>query len=205
VRDAPGSAQTPLSGPPDALMHVKALQRQMRYWLNEPPGPRAGREEEMRSDSNKLTESVFAIVMFATVAVLAMLALGEEIRTSGPSLGDIVTFSSASADQQSPLVLTAVRVGVPGGRACALDTKVMAASGGSIFVEAQSPAGPQGFRVHWAGGSTSADATDCGNNAELLLTAHQLEELAAVSGGFGVSPVRRADLQTKTPARMAAD
>lgn len=159
----------------------------------------------MRSDSNKLTESVFAIVMFATLVVLVMLALGQEIRTSGPSLGDIVTFSGASIDQQSPLVLTAVRAGAPGGRVCALDTKVMAASGGSIFVEAQSTAEPQGFRVHWAGGSTSAGATDCGNDAELMLTAHQLQELAAVTGGFGVSPVRNTDLQTNAPVRMAAN
>ncbi len=159
----------------------------------------------MRCDTNKLTESVFAVVLFATVGAVVMLALGHELAATEPSLGDIVSFSSVSPNRNPPLVLSAVRPGANDRRICALDTDVMAASGGSLFVEGQSRAPAKGFRVHWAGGPTSAGADDCGANSELVLSAHQLQELAAAAGGFGASRVSRTELQAEAATRVAAE
>jgi hypothetical protein len=165
----------------------------------------------MRCDANKLTESVFALVLFTTIGALAMQVLGRQIEATRPSLGDIICFSNVSIDRQSPLVLSAVRSGAADRRTCALDTGVMAASNGSLFVEARSSGVVRGFRVHWAGGPTSTGESDCGPNSELMLNAHQLEELAATAGGFGVSPsrgppsVRRANLQTAATAGVASE
>jgi hypothetical protein len=171
----------------------------------------------MRCDANKLTESVFAIVLFGTLGTIAMLALGHQIEGTRPTLGDIVSFSNIVRGQQPPLVLSAERPGTSEGGTCALDTGVMATSGGSLFVEARNRGMPEGFRVHWAGGPTSTGARDCGANSELVLSAHQLEELAAVAGGFGASSAhgakqvhgasseRRADLQAVASTHVAAE
>jgi hypothetical protein len=170
----------------------------------------------MRCDANKLTESVFGIVLFGTLGAITMLALGHQIEATRPTLGDIVSFSNVVPDGR-PLVLSAARPGTADGRSCALDTGVMAASRGSLFVEARNRGIPNGFRVHWAGGPTSTGANDCGPNSELVLNAHQLEELAAVAGGFGAStvrnapaahailPGRRAALQTVAGTHVAAE
>jgi len=165
----------------------------------------------MRCDGNKLTESVFAIVLFATLGALAMLALARQIGATEPALGDIVSFANVLPAREPPLMLSAIRSGAMGTRICALDTSIMADSGGSLFVEAPSPRMEEGFRVHWAGGPTSTGAGDCGSNSELVLNAHQLEELAAFVGGFGVShggsvqPMPRADLQAARGAGVAAE
>jgi hypothetical protein len=163
----------------------------------------------MRCDANKMTESAFAVVLFITVGTVAMLGLGKALEGTQPGLGDIVSFSNVSPDRQPPLVLSAAHPGAAPGATkaslCALDTDVMAASGGSLFVEGRSRAPGGDFRVHWAGGPTSAGANDCGSSSELLLSAHQLEELAALAGGFGASQVSRTRLQAPSATRLAAE
>lgn len=156
----------------------------------------------MHTQKGKLVETVFVLVVFATFAGVAVRAVGEEVRALAPSLGDIVSFANVPTDPGSALVLTAERAGAPRGRTCVLDTAVMAKSGGSLFVEAGNPAAAGGsrahwrvhWRVHWAGGATSAGPADCGRNAELLLSANQLQELASSVGGFGAPTGRRVDL-----------
>lgn len=159
----------------------------------------------MRCDANKMTESAFAVVLFLTVGAVAMLGLGKELAGTRPSLGDIVSFSNVSPDRQPSLVLSAARPSTSKVSFCALDTDVMAASGGSLFVEGRSRTPAGGFRVHWAGGPTSAGAADCGSSSELLLSARQLEELAALAGGFGASRIRRANPPAASVTRLAAE
>jgi hypothetical protein len=183
-------------------MNIKVLARFPCLWLTD---RQRAREEDMRCDTNKLTESVFAVVLFATLGAVAMLALGHELAATEPGLGDIVSFSNVSPNRNPPLVLSAVRPGANDRRICALDTDVMAASGGSLFVEGRSRAPTGGFRVHWAGGPTSAGADDCGANSELVLSTHQLQELAAAAGGFGASRVARTELEAEAPNRVAAE
>lgn len=146
----------------------------------------------MHTQKGKLVETVFVLVVFATFAGVAVRAVGEEVRALAPSLGDIVSFANVPTDPGSALVLTAERAGAPGGRTCVLDTAVMAKSGGSLFVEAGGSR--VHWRVHWAGGATNAGPADCGRNAELLLSANQLQELASSVGGFGAPTARRVDL-----------
>ncbi|HTU54677.1 MAG TPA: hypothetical protein VMF62_11965 [Acetobacteraceae bacterium] len=159
----------------------------------------------MRTQKSKLVETVFVLVVFATFAGVAVRAVGEEVRALAPGLGDIVSFANVPTDPGSALVLTAERAGAPGGRTCVLDTAVMAKSGGSLFVEAGNPAAAGRFSVHWAGGATSAGPADCGRNAELLLSANQLQELASSVGGFGAPTARRADLPGEATEATFAD
>lgn len=93
----------------------------------------------MRCDGNKLAEFAFAVVLFGTLGTIAMLALGQQIEATRPALGDIVSFSNVAPDRQPPLVLSAARPGTTDGRTCALDTGVMAASGGKSFCRSAEP------------------------------------------------------------------
>ena len=152
----------------------------------------------MHTQKVRLVESVFVLVVLATFAGVTVQAVGEEVRAQAPDLGDIVSFADVPLDAGSALVLTAERAGAPEGGTCVLDTAVMERSGGSLFVEAGDPMATGGsrvhWRVHWAGRTTSAGPTDCGGDAELLLSAGQLQDLAGSVGGFGTASARRMDL-----------
>ncbi len=143
----------------------------------------------MHFEKSKLVDSVFVLVVCATCGVIAVRAVGEEVRALGPGLGDLVSFAGVPADPDAALVLNAARAEAPAGPTCTLDSAVMARSGGSLFVEAKSAAAGT-FRVHWAGGATNPGPTDCGKSAELLLSVDQLRQLASAVGGFGVPGAR---------------
>jgi hypothetical protein len=152
----------------------------------------------MHTQRVRLVESVFVLVVLATFAGVTVQAVGEEVRAQAPDLGDIVSFADVPNGAGSALVLTAERAGAPGSGTCVLDTAVMEKSGGSLFVEAGDPMATGGlgvhWRVHWAGKATSAGPTDCGGDAELLVSADQLQDLAVSVGGFGAASARKMDL-----------
>ena len=71
----------------------------------------------------------------------------------------------------------------PGQFGCVLDLDVLRRSGGSLVVDGKpEAAGPDTWRLHWAGERTSRDMADCGQEAELILNAADLRMLAAAAG-----------------------
>ncbi len=42
------------------------------------------------------------------------------------------------------------------------------------------------YQAHWSGQRTSGDTTDCGRDADLVLSLIDLDTLATAAGGFGV-------------------
>lgn len=100
----------------------------------------------------------------------------------GPRVGDMLVFqpgSSAGTDRS----IEVARAG--GGADCVLTPKVMGQQGGSLVVEERLPASWT-YRVHWAGGVTSAGAKDCGGSANLVVPVEDLRFLAYAAGGIGV-------------------
>jgi hypothetical protein len=67
---------------------------------------------------------------------------------------------------------------------------VLHRSGGSLVVESQADGG--GYHMHWAGVRTSADAADCGTDADLIVRRQVLDVLATYAGGYGADPDRMA-------------
>jgi hypothetical protein len=100
----------------------------------------------------------------------------------GPRVGDMLVFrpDHASGTDRSIEVARAA-----GGAGCVLAPKVMGKQGGSLVIEERLPASWT-YRVHWAGGATSAGPQDCGGSANLLVPVEDLRFLAYAAGGIGV-------------------
>jgi hypothetical protein len=101
----------------------------------------------------------------------------------GPRIGDIIRFNPAtkiSPDEHEPITVTpdGVRTAVP----CVLDPRTMLASGGSLVIEAVQPTPDPHYRVDWAGEHTSDGRTDCGADAEFLLSQPDLVALLLAAG-----------------------
>ena len=71
------------------------------------------------------------------------------------------------------------------GATCTLRPQTMALDGGSMVVEQRFET-PRAFQVHWAGGRTSSQDSDCGRNAELIVPGEDLQLLTNAVGGAGV-------------------
>ena len=127
-----------------------------------------------------------AIMACLVAALLASsVAVVSAARTIelGPAVGDILVFrhgTTLAGDWE----FTATKAGATVAT-CSLRPAVMAASGGSLVVE-QRFQDPRSYSVHWAGGPTSDGATNCGDNAELVVPGADLQLLANAVGGAGV-------------------
>jgi len=115
------------------------------------------------------------LAVAATVTALANLAAAE------PHVGDMIVFRPA-----------AIRSNHPGPRlmvhrqdafGCTLEMGVLRDFGGSLVVESRIDSGANWFRVHWAGDRTSADAANCGHQADLIVNRNDLAMLASTAGG----------------------
>ncbi len=107
-----------------------------------------------------------------------------------PMVGDIVALRpGAMLLDPAREGLQAVRLDSAGKRGplCRLQTDVMTTGGGSVVVESERGGPRPAYVVHWAGGPTSRDATDCGSSADLELTPNDLARLAQIAGGFGAA------------------
>jgi hypothetical protein len=136
------------------------------------------------------------IVLLGTTVMLAaatgFAGLAREVAKLGPGVGDILTFDPSRRYTMESGVLMDVKS--PEGSGCTLDVSVMQLVGGSLVVE-QRGAGSAGFyRVHWAGVRTGEAASDCGTDADLVLSVQDINILASASNGvsttivFGSSP-----------------
>lgn len=99
----------------------------------------------------------------------------------GPRLGDMLVFRPGGGGTDRSVEVSRVT----GGADCELTPKVMGKHGGSLVIEEKLPASWT-YRLHWAGGATSAGAKDCGGSAELLVPVEDLRFLAYAAGGVGV-------------------
>jgi hypothetical protein len=117
-------------------------------------------------------------------AVSGMAALTRQVAEFGPRVGDIVVFNPARPGApDGPARITADR---SGNGTCVLDVSVIQQSGGSLIVEQRGSGADRLYLTHWAGPRTSEDPTDCGKEADLVLSRAAISMLAAAAGGFGV-------------------
>jgi hypothetical protein len=65
---------------------------------------------------------------------------------------------------------------------CVLDVGMMQKSGGSLVIEERGAISANSYRVHWAGARTSEDATNCGTEADLVLSKSDLSLLFTATG-----------------------
>ena len=128
----------------------------------------------------------YGLVLALGVTMVSMVRLAQAANHWGPSVGDIVSFAGARPALAPEVTFTVSRLGGAGPVSCRLDSDVMTRSGGSLVVEAAAPGRDEGYRAHWAGGPTSAGTTDCGKDAELVLSGNNIAALASAAGGFGV-------------------
>ncbi len=129
----------------------------------------------------------FALVLVLGVAMVGMVRLAMAANTWGPGVGDIIRFSGPRPTLAPHVRFRVARVGPNGASLCQLDSTLLRRADGSLIVEATARPELHGYLVHWAGqGPTSTDA-DCGNRAELRVSAAALGSLATAAGGFGVT------------------
>jgi len=101
----------------------------------------------------------------------------------GPKVGDILVFHQG-ARMPADWEFTVDTAAEPGAT-CHLQPQAMTSQGGSLVVERRF-ATPRTFQVQWAGGRTSQSSSDCGSNAQLIVTGEDLQLLTNAVGGAGV-------------------
>jgi hypothetical protein len=133
---------------------------------------------------------ILMLIAGALLTVTTGLWAMSELEQLGPSVGGAIVFKPDRAATQQWSVKAAIadrrHVGLPNGATdglCVLSPGVMALHGGSLIIEARRLSTPPAYRVHWAGGHTSAGVGDCGTQADLVLERNELMRLANVAGG----------------------
>jgi hypothetical protein len=129
-----------------------------------------------------------ALLAFLLAALLASsVAMVSAARTLdiAPQTGDILVFRHGAqmpADWEFAAVTLSDQLPV----SCNLRPDVMAADGGSLVVE-QRFENRRLYRVHWAGEHSANGASDCGSEADLLISRSDLQLLINAVGGTGVT------------------
>ena len=143
----------------------------------------------MRTTNDKLARSLLpaaiaALCMLGTVTTVKAIT---ELTHPAAHVGDIIAFAPSngdpSADSPRLIVHRQDRFG------CVLDLNTLRRFGGSLIVEGQFGTG-KNFRVHWAGQRTTADTASCGEQADLIVDAGDLDILALSAGGYGAGRKR---------------
>jgi hypothetical protein len=134
-----------------------------------------------RTDDPVQAARAAAAVVALTALSLCAVTAAARMQRPGLQMGDIVRFGPASAPAADAgrrmLVHRAGQFG------CVLDLGVLRRSGGSLVVDGRPEgAGPDTWRLHWAGERTSIDMADCGQDAELILSAADVRMLVAATG-----------------------
>jgi hypothetical protein len=114
-----------------------------------------------------------------------------------PSIGEIAVFTprSPGSDVLPPQTVQATVAnawGQPTSAHCMLASEVMANPGGSLIIEVRRGDPDDAYVVHWAGGMTSPGASNCGNDAEIVVAKQDLMVIVnAATGGFGLGLRRK--------------
>jgi len=109
-----------------------------------------------------------------TAVLLVVTFIGAALRFAtfiNDRTGDIIRLAPtdrpvSDSDTRIPTVV----IGDGPETVCMFDLRVMELSGGSLVVDATQFDPVLSYNVHWAGGRTSNDATDCGQAAELRVS-----------------------------------
>src|SRR3954447_15317324 len=129
--------------------------------------------------------AAMAIMIAGCLSTFLVLQM-DEFR---PKVGDVVVFKPGSQDtdlwQMSIQATMVSPMGAPTG-ACTLDPNVMATDGGSLVVEARQTEPSLQYTIHWAGAVTSKLTSNCGTDANLVISRTDLQRLANAAGGFGI-------------------
>ncbi len=144
----------------------------------------------MRSTNKKSTRLLLPVTLAAVCLLTAVTTVSAIADLAGamPHVGDIIAFPpSENEPAGQDMRLIVYRQDKFG---CVLDLNVIRHSGGSLVVETQTSGDAASFRAHWAGQRTSADASNCGSDADLVVDHHDLDMLALSAGGFAVQPRR---------------
>jgi hypothetical protein len=128
------------------------------------------------------------LLLTACFATMCFLQLEE----FGPQVGAIVVFKPGMQGldlwQLSASIGDTIEVDPTPAtptRTCILSPSAMATGGGSLVVEARRMTTPPIYRIHWAGKRTSDGSSNCGKQADLILSRTDLQKLANTAGGFG--------------------
>jgi len=132
-----------------------------------------GRNREVWQDS--VTAALAAVLLVAAVISAApRLATLMNNRT-----GDIIQLARTDEPvSDSDARIPAMVIGDRHDRACTLNLRVMESSGGSLVIDATQFDPVLSYRVQWAGMRTSNDASDCGQAAELRVSADAITALS---------------------------
>ena len=133
--------------------------------------------------SNELHATLAGLGLVGTIVMVMIVSALQLVDALGPRIGDIIRFDPARAispDGQTSFKVTPLS-GSAGGP-CRLNPSIMAASGGSLMIEATSPEPDRAYRVRWAGRRTSNGPADCGPAGVFLLSQPQLITLKLASG-----------------------
>lgn len=133
--------------------------------------------------SNDLYAAMAGLGLAGTIVMVTIVSAMQLAAALGPRIGDIITFDPAraiSSDGQRSIKVTPLAGRT--GAACRLDPSTMAASGGSLMIEAVLPGPARAYRVRWAGQETSSGPADCGPAGVFLLSQADLISLMLASG-----------------------
>ncbi len=138
----------------------------------------------MRTPNDKLARSLLPVAIAAIYGLGTVTTVRAIIERTRPAaqLGDIIAFTASSSEPAADG--TRLIVHRQGQFGCVLDPNILRRSGGSLIVESQFNTG-KSFQVHWAGQRTSADTASCGEQADLIVDAADLNSLVLAAGGHG--------------------
>ena len=131
-----------------------------------------------------LPAAIAAVCMLGTVTTVKAIT---ELTHPAVHVGDIIAFTAPSSEPAAYNSRLIVHRQDQFG--CVLDLNLLRRSGGSLIVESQFGTG-KNFMVHWAGKRTTADTASCGERADLIVDAGDLDILALAAGGYGVGRKR---------------
>jgi hypothetical protein len=129
-------------------------------------------------NSNDLFSTLSTLSLLAAIVAMSIVGMLRIVEHLKPGVGDIISFDRARIVPHDTETRIEVRpVGASDLASCILDISRIQQSSGSFIIEAIGPDPIFIYHVHWAGGPTSSAQTNCGESANLLLSAVQITTL----------------------------
>lgn len=128
--------------------------------------------------SQDLFSTISTLSLLATIAAMSIVGMLKIVEHLRPAVGDVILFDPAKTVFRETESRIEVRPDTTSDVvSCVLDLRRMRQMKGSFIIEAIRPDPIFIYRVHWAGGPTSSAGANCGESADLLLSAVQITAL----------------------------